>query len=458
MGTAADQSDRVVEVWIPSYPAVPLFLTEVRELARAFEREHPGYRIEIVECSSYESLPEEVHRAAQRGHRPAIVSYLFTSTQLARDMRTHAGEPLFMPVQRAIGGRTEILGHPVVIDDLVPAARAYYTSGDELFALPHLTSTTLLYTNNSLLSKSGVREVPRTWSELTAACRKLAGRTGVAGPGVTWPNAGWIFQQAVAQQGAVLADPDNGRTVRAQQVQLDSEEMLAFVHWWQQLHRSGYYHYSGVRAIGDRTGDAWERNYRAFAEQRVAFVLSTSVEADRMVDAGRQSGFEVTASRMPHNGEVPYAGNVVGGDALWLSDGLDEATRDGALAFMQYLLSAEHAARRHKTTRFMPVTRSSVDLLDSEGWFEASPQHRAALDQLDASDGSYAARGALLGDLAGLHDVVTQAMDDVLACGADPDRRFAEASSQAQRQLDDYNADCLGERPGRAGPRRFAVN
>lgn len=442
---------------MPSYPAAPPFLTEVRELARAFEREHPDYRIEIVECS-YLSLPEKVHRAAQRGHRPAIVQYFFTSTQLARDMRTLTGEPLFTPVQRAIGGRTEILGHPVVIDDLVPAARAYYTFGDELVAIPSLTSATLLYTNNSLLSKSGVGEIPRTWSELTAACRKLAGRTGAAGPGVTWPNAGWIFQQAVAQQGAVLADPNNGRTGRAQQVQLDSEAMRAFVHWWQKLHRSGYYHYSGVRAVGDHTGDAWERNYLAFAEQQVAFVLSTSVEADRMVDAGRQGGFEVTASRMPHNGEVPYAGTVIGGDALWLSDGLGEAVRDGALAFMQYLLSTEHAATRHKTTRFMPVTRSSVDLLDSEGWFEANPQHRAALDQLDASDGSYAAKGALLGDFAGLHDVVTQAMDDVLARGADPDRRFAEASAQAQRQLDDYNADCLGEQPGPAGQRRFAVN
>jgi len=457
MGRAADQSDRVVvDVWMPSYPATPPFLTEVRGLAKAFEREHPDYRIEVVECP-YLSLPEQVHQAVQRGHRPAIVQYFFTSTQVARDMRAQNGEPLFTPVQRAIGGRAEILGQPVVIDDLVPAARAYYTFDDELFAIPPLTSTTLLYTNTSLLSKAGIRQIPRTWAELTAACQKLAGPTG-AGPGVTWPNAGWIFQQAVAQQGAVLADPDNGRTARAKQVQLDSAAMLAFVHWWQQLHQHGYYRYSGLRAVGDDTGEAWEQNYLAFAEQRVAFALSTSVVADRMVEAGRQGGFDVTVSRMPHNDEVPYAGNVIGGDALWLSDGLDEATRDGALAFMQFLLSTEHAAARHKTTRFMPVTRSAIDLLDSEGWFDANPQHRAALDQLDASDGSYAARGALVGDFAGLHDVLTQAMDDVLVRGADPDQRFAEASSQAQRQLDEYNADCLGERPGPAGPRRFAVN
>jgi sn-glycerol 3-phosphate transport system substrate-binding protein len=321
--------------------------------------------------------------------------------------------------------------------------------------MPPLTSTTLLYTNTSLLAKAGVPDIPRTWSELTAACRTLAGPTG--GPGVTWPNTGWIFQQAVAQQGAVLADPDNGRTVRAQRVRLDSDAMLAFVRWWRELHRGGYYHYSGIRAVGERTGEAWEKNYQDFADQRVAFALSTSVEADRMVEAGRQNGFDVTVSRMPHNDEVPYAGNVVGGDALWLSDGLDEATQDGALAFMQFLFSPENAATRHKTTRFIPVTRSSAALLDSEGWFDAHPHHRAALDQLDASDGSYAARGALLGDFVGLHDIITEAMDDVLIRGADPDRRFADASAQAQKQLDDYNADCLGERSGPAGPRRFAV-
>ncbi|MDQ1743605.1 MAG: sn-glycerol 3-phosphate transport system substrate-binding protein [Pseudonocardiales bacterium] len=458
MATAADRSDRVVvDVWVPSYPATPSFLAEVREIARAFERQHPGYRIELVECA-YLSLPEKVHRAAQRGHRPAIVQYYFTSTQLARDMRTATGDPLFTPVQRAIGGRTEILGHPVVTDDLLPAARAYYTVDGELLALQPFVSTTLLYTNTSMLAEYGVAGVPRTWSELSEACRQLAGRTGAVEAGVSWPNAGWIFQQAVAQQGAMLAAPDNGRTDRAKQIQLDSAAMLAFVDWWRQLYRDGYYHYSGVRAVDAGAGEAWVRNYQAFAEQRVAFVLSTSVEAERMVEAGRQGGFEVTASQMPYNGDVPFAGNVIGGDALWLGDGLDEARRDGALAFMQYLLLPEHAATRHKTTRFMPVTRSSVDLLDSEGWFEANPHQRAALDQLDASDNSFAAAGALLGDFAGLHDVLTQAMDDVLICGADPDRRFAEASAQAQQQLEEYNADCLGERSGSAGPRRFGVN
>ncbi len=458
MGTAAARSGRVVvDVWVPSYPATPSFLAEVRETARGFERKHPDYRIELVECP-YLALPEKVNRAARYGHRPAVVQYYFTSTQLARDMRTATGEPLFTPAQRAIGGRDEILGHPVVIDDLLPAARAYYTVDDELLAIPPLVSTTLLYTNTSLLARSGISEIPRTWSELTEACRTLAGRTGAVDPGVSWPNGGWIFQQAVAQQGAVLADPDNGRTDRAKQIQLDSAAMLEFVRWWQQLHRDGHYYYSGVRAVDAGAGEAWVRNYQAFAEQRVAFVLSTSVEAERMVGAGRQGGFDVTASPMPHNDAVPFAGNVIGGDALWLGNGLDEATRDGALAFMQYLLLPEHAATRHKTTRFMPVSRSSVELLDREGWFEANPHQRAALEQLDASDDSYASRGALLGDFAGLHDVVTQAMDDVLLCGVDPAQRFAEASAQAQQQLDEYNADCLGERTGPAGPRRFGVN
>jgi len=455
MGTATDRV--VLDVWVPSYPATPSFLAEVREIARAFERQHPDYRVELVECP-YLSLPAKVDRAARHGHRPAIVQYYFTSTQLARDMRTDTGEPLFVPVQRAIGGRTEILGHPVVIEDLLPAARAYYTVGDELLAIPPFVSTTLLYTNTSMLSACGVSEVPRTWAQLTQACRALAGRTGAVEPGVSWPNGGWIFQQAVAQQGAVLAAPDNGRTDRAKQLQLDSPAMLDFVRWWRRLYRDGHYYYSGVRAVDAGAGEAWVRNYQAFAEQRVAFVLSTSVEAERMVEAGRQGGFEVTASSMPYNGEVPFAGNVLGGDALWLGNGLDEATRDGALAFMQYLLAPQHAATRHQTTRFSPVTRSSIDLLERQGWFAANPHQRAALEQLDASDASYAASGALLGDFAGLHDVLTQAMDDVLICGADPDRRFAEASLEAQRQLEEYNADCQGDGPEPAGPRRFAVN
>lgn len=446
----------VIDVWLNSYPVVPLFLNETVELARRFSAEHPEYQVTVTGLD-HVTLPREVAAAARAGRTPAIVQNFYTSTQLARDIRTGTGAPAFTSVERAIAGRSSILGVPVVIDDIVPAARNYYTLDGELVAMPPLTSTTLLYANTSVLRAAGITDVPRTWDDVRSACAAVTALPGGPPHGITWPNHGWLFQQAVACQGGLLVDHDNGRSGRAEDIDLASPEVLAFVDWWVGLHRDGLYRYSGVRSAGDDTYRAWEENFRAFAEQRVAFVLSTSVEADRMVQAGRDGGFDVVAARMPYNGAVGYAGNVIGGDSLWLAAGLDQATSDGALAFLQYMVSPENAAVRHQTSGFIPITGASFDLLAGQGWFDDNPHHLAALEQLAAGDGSPAARGALVGGFVDLQDILTDAMHDVLVAGADPATRFGSAAVAARELLDDYNDHCLGRVAGTPGPNRFRV-
>ncbi|MCW2877885.1 MAG: ugpB [Sphaerisporangium sp.] len=455
-GDAGDSDTVVIDVWLNDYPVVPLFLRETKELAGRFSRAHPRYQVN-VEGRDHLILPREVALAAQRGEAPAIVQSFYTSTQLARDMLAKDGTPLFTSIEKAIGGREEILGEPVLLDDIVQAARDYYTIDGEFTAMPPLTSTTLLYANTTLLDAAGVTEIPRTWDEIESACKAVARLKDGPSHGITWPNHGWIFQQSVAQQGGLLADHDNGRSGRAVAIDLASGPMTGFVQWWHRLHQDGHYLYTGVRSAGDETYAAWEANYRAFAEQRVAFVLSTSVEAERMVQAGHDGGFAVQVSTMPRNGEVPYAGNLIGGDSLWLAGGLDETTRDGALAFLQFMINPSNAAERHKTSGFIPITGAAIALLESEGWFEDNPHHRVAVDQLALGDGSPAARGALLGDFVGIQDVMTQAMHDVLVSGADPAARLVQATAEAQELLDDYNAHCLGKGPGPRGPNRFRV-
>ncbi|MGN9910207.1 extracellular solute-binding protein [Phytohabitans sp. LJ34] len=450
-----DHARTVIDVWLPSYPAVPDYLGGIRALAASFHEAHPDYEVRVRE-SSYKTLPADVDAAARRGEAPALVQYFHTSTQLARDMRGPGGAPLIRPLETALDGRTRVLGEPVVTGDVIAPARGYYSAGGTLLAAPPLVSTTLLYANTDLLAAAGVTELPTTWAELTAAGKAVLAHTGRAA--ITWPNHGWIFQQAVAQQGGLLADHANGREGRAERVDLAAPELVAFAEWWRGLHQDGIYHYIGGQAYGDNTGRAWEENFVAFAEQRVAFVLSSSVEAEWLIQAGRDRGFGVAVGRMPHNGEVRYAGNIVGGDAIWLTDSPDPAVQDGALAFLQHLLAPHAAAERHKATWFIPVTTTAIDLLHGEGWFDERPHQRVAIDQLLATDGSPAARGALLGEFPRIQGVMTQAMEDVLVRGVEPLRSFTNASADAQRLLDEYNADCLGERPGPPGPRRFVVD
>jgi sn-glycerol 3-phosphate transport system substrate-binding protein len=435
-----------IKIWLNDYP-FPGFLDPMKDVTRKFNAAHPDYEVEIV-GHDFRALPVRVAREVGQHGQPDVMEYFYTSTRQAIDMIGPDGESLFTPVGKAIGGRSEILGEPVLLGDMVPAARDHFTYMGEQMSFPPTASTVVLYANMSILGAAGVHEVPRTWLELSAACRAIAGLPGGPAYQVTWPNNSWIFLQAIAQQGGLVADRDNGRSGCAEKVALDSAEMLEFVTWWQRLHRDGAFYYSGKRSD-------WDSCFAAFERQDVAFILSSSVDAGRLLAMGKREGFDVKVARMPYNDEVRFAGNMIGGDSLWLRAGLDEAKRDGALAFMQYIIQPHTAAEWHKINGRLPITRSSADVLEREGWFSQHPDLRVAGEQLEAGDGSPAALGPVVGAFAGIQNELTAAMHDVLSGGAELGPRFGLASAGAQRLLDDYNEYCAG--PPRRAPRDLKV-
>lgn len=440
----------VVDVWVADL-TFPGYMDRLWKLGEEFDRAHPEYHINI-QGLDFRNLPKLISDAAAEGRPPAIAEYYFSVTQAARDTLAANGEPQFTSVEKAIAGRTEILGEPVVIDDIIPAIRDYYTYDGDLTSMPSVGTTSLLYANRTLLSAAGLAELPQTWDEVEAVCEVISRLPHGPSHAITWANHGTFFQQAVASQGGLLSDSHNGRSGRASIIDLHSAEMLTWVRWWQKLHRDGHYLYTGK--IPD-----WEGTLRAFAEQRVALRITSSNDVNYMVTAARNAGFEIEVGGFPFNTEVPYDGNAVAGTSLWLADGLDEATQDGALAFLQFMHNPRNAAEQHKLNSFVPITQASFDLLASEGWFDQHPYHRVASDHLNfypsrvtnhtpsAANDTPPSEGALFGDFAGAQDVMTNAMGDVLAHGADPVERFTRASAEAQQLLDDYHLDCVGTGP-----------
>lgn len=432
----------VIDILLADHPVREGFLDPMRRRAAEFGAAHPGYEVRISTYRTFTGSDEFV-RILNSGRVPAIVDVYFTATQLARDAVSADGGPLFTPVQRAVAGRREILGEPVILDDFVETAHRYYSYDGELVSMPFSVSTALMYVNMTMLREAGITEVPRDWDGLEAACRAIMRREGGPSHGVAWAVDGWFFQQFVAQQGGLLADRDNGRSGRAQTVDLASKELLAWVTWWQRLHQDGVYLHTGV-------AQDWVGTFEAFIQGRVPFLFNSSVMAEALVTAATAAGIEVAAERLPRNSATPYAGDVLGGDSLWLAAGLSPEVQDGALAFLQYLLNPEGAAVWHKSSGFMPATHGAHRLLEAEGWFAAKPHHLAAPAQLAASDGSPAALGALVGDFAGIQDDLIEAMIDVMERGADPAQRFAAATVAAQRRLDAYNAETAARQGGAA--------
>jgi sn-glycerol 3-phosphate transport system substrate-binding protein len=431
-----------VDVWVPDL-TFPGWMDRWHEQGDAFNAKHSDYEV-TIHGKDFWTFPLEVAQAAREGRTPALAEYYFYMLQVARDCLAPDGSPLFKSVEQAVGGRSEILGEPVVLGDLLPAFREYYSENGDLTAMPSVGTTSLLYANTDLLRRAGVRELPQTWAEVEEVCRAVAAMTDGPQFPITWSNHGTFFQQAVASQDGLLADCDNGRAGRAQHADMSSPQMLAWVKWWQQLHRDGHYLYTGK--IPD-----WAGTLKAFADQRVAIRISSSNDVNYMVAAARENGFGIEVGMFPHNDQVVYGGNAVAGTSIWLANNLSEAVEDGALAFLQFLHNPHWTAERHKHNSFVPVTHSAFALLEEQGWFDAHPYHRVASDHVSrypskalGPDGSTPtgtphSRGAVIGDFAGNQDIMTRAMGDVLAAGADPEERFAQATEEATRALQEYN-------------------
>jgi sn-glycerol 3-phosphate transport system substrate-binding protein len=428
----------VIDVVLSEYP-FPDFLEPVKQRAAEFCERHPEYQVNIRGVY-YEDIPAEVSRLALAGTPPTIASYYSGASQQALDTVGSDGRPLFTSIGRAIAGRAEILGEPVV-DDWIAACKSYYTIGGELAAVPLTLSTMLLYSNATILRAAGISSPPRTWAEVTEAAAAIAALEDGPEYPCTWPDDGKLFQHRVSQQGGLFLDNANGHAERATTVDLTSDAVLSLVDWWRNLNERGWFLYTG--AFED-----WLGSIQAFKTQRAAIRVGSSFEIAFMTAVGREQGFDIFVSGLPHHDGVDPVGNWIGGDALWLADGLSPEVRDGALSFIQYLSNPRSMSLWHKAIGSTPPTYGSVSLLEAEGWFTTEPLHRVATAQLERFTGAPGSNCPLFPGSHGIQTAIMSAMEDILVNGVDPLPRFTRATAEAQKALDTYNATVLS-----AGPR-----
>lgn len=418
------------------------------DVANQFNEEYPQYNVTITEYTDYEPLLDAYTLAQEQGNPPQAIQLFEVGTQFAIDSNW------FTPVASIINGREEINGQAVAFDDIVGVVSSYYTIGGDWSSVPWNTSTPIFYANTNLMEQAGVESIPTTWQELEAACAEFQPLVdaGTITGCVTWPNHGWFFEQWVAQQNELLVNNGNGREGRPTEVNLTSDAAINTVQFHKDMYDQGYFVYSGVQRD-------WTGVVQAFSTQQVPFIMTSSASAGGITSSALENGFNVVTSRMVHDGEVEWNGNIIGGATMWVTDA-EEAVEEGALTFLLYLNNTANAASWHAVSGYVPIRNSAIELLESieEGnmlgwdadakarvdlpagnWFEINPNFRTASDQLGESQLNLATAGAVFGTFVETRNLITQGIEDVMLLGADPMERMTQAQQEANVLLEEYN-------------------
>jgi sn-glycerol 3-phosphate transport system substrate-binding protein len=423
------------------------------DAANRFNDLYPQYNVIVEQPGDYFQLLDQYTLAQEQGNPPAIAQVFDAGLQFSAD------SGFFKYADDIIAGRDEILGQAVNFDDIIPVVSRYYTVDGRWASVAWNTSTSISYANMDLLGAAGIESIPTTWNELLAACEALeaaaaAGNLPENYEGcAAWPFDNWFSEQWLAQMNQFLVNNENGRAGRATELLLTTDEFTSIANFYQELYNNDYYVYTGTRRD-------WTGTRNLFGNGQVAFALFSSASARGVLEDAAATGFEVQTGFLIRNDDYDWAGNILGGATMWITDGLEPEIEDGAMAFLLFMSNTENSASWHTASGYVPIRTSSVELLsnlqpdnnlfwdvdaqtltsiDSSDWYADNPNFLTASSQLGESTVNNATAGAKFGTFRETRDLIEAGMEDVMLNGRDPMTVFSDVKAEADVLLEEYN-------------------
>ncbi len=388
----------------------------IQEMADQWNETQSQYILIPESKGSYRETLNASILAARQGKAPHLTHIFEIGSQLAYDSQ------VFEPIS-AIGDFD--------FSDYIDSVLNYYTIDGKVNSIPFNSSSPILYYNKDLMREAGLdpENPPQTFEDILAAA-EAAQAKGLEAAGFGFNLHGWFFEQWVAQQGALLADSDNGRSGRATTLLLESADMKRAFNFVKELNDKGFYKYTGKL-------EDWSGSDAIFTAGKVMFHMTSTADAGNIAQAV-EGKFELATAFMPIPADSERNGTVIGGGSVWLGKGLPHDEQIAARDFLVFMTNTENMASWHKLTGYYPVRKSSIELLKDQGWFESNPLFTKAFDQLLETKANYATAGAMLGSFTDTRTIIEEAVQQVLN-GTDVDSALAEAEAKANAKLTEYN-------------------
>lgn len=360
----------------------------------------------------------------------ALRSKSAPTVMLAGDVAT----AYMIDVGRSIPAADMATANPDDLDlnDLVPAARNYYTVDDVQQAVPMNVSTPMLWVNRDILRKAGLDGAPLdTLDRVVAAATTVKQKTDLTG--FTMQTDDWYIEQMVATAGQDFCAPDNGRSgKRASSITIDSGLAKENITKVANLYRSG------VAVDGAPDGSA---AIAAFQAGKVGLMLYSSGIAGTLA---KGTSFDYQALPFPTSGPKGKSGPVIGGAGLWLSSTATAAQQVAGWKLETYLTSPKAQEEFSKATGYIPINTRTAASPTRQAYLKANPNARAFADQLANTPVTTATSGCVSGAMTSIKASNISQLQAAFAGNTSVDDALRTATADAAKAFEQYRGQ-LGQ-------------
>jgi len=304
----------------------------------------------------------------------------------------------------------------------------YYSLDDTFYSMPFNSSTPVMYYNKDAFEAAGLdpEAPPATFEEVEEASKAIT-ESNPDMKGFALQAYGWLYEQLLANQGALLLNNDNGRTDTPTEIGWTEEEGKSIFEWVKRMVDAETFANYGTNGDNMLAG---------FLAGDVAMFLQSSASSRDVID---NAPFEVGIAFLPHPEDKERQGVAIGGASLWMIDGKPEEEQQAAWDFMKYLQTPEIQAEWHVGTGYFAINPAAYEEQTVKDAYKEMPQLQVTVDQLQSTIPSYATQGALMDMIPEGRKIMETALETVYN-GGDVDEAYHTAVEQFNAAIEQANA------------------
>ncbi|WP_117168196.1 ABC transporter substrate-binding protein [Paraliobacillus sediminis] len=303
----------------------------------------------------------------------------------------------------------------------------YYKIDDQFYSMPFNSSTPVMYYNKDAFEAAGLdsETPPETYEEVETVSKAIV-ESNPEMKGFALQAYGWLYEQLLANQGALLMNNDNGRSDTPTEIGFTDEQGKSVFNWVDNMIAADTFANYGTNGDNMVAG---------FLAEDVAMFMQSSSSARDVID---NAPFEVGVAFIPYPEETEREGVVIGGASLWMMNEKPEEEQLAAWEFMKYLQTPEIQAEWHVGTGYFAINPAAYDEQVVQDAYAEMPQLKVTVEQLQATKPSAATEGALMDMIPEARRITETALETVYN-GGDVDETYNTAVEQLNAAIEQAN-------------------